>query len=49
MTQKKGHTVVSAQIADNNLPYLARYRTKTLPSPGKLPSQDEAGTQITFE
>ena len=48
MTQKKGHRVVSAEIADQNLPFIARYRTRSIPSPGKLPAQDEVGTQLTL-
>lgn len=48
MTQKKGHRVVSAEIADPNLPFIARYRTRSIPSPGKLPAQDEVGTQLTL-
>ncbi len=48
MTQKKGHRVKSVEIADTTLPYISRYRTRSLPSPGKLPAQDELGKQMTL-
>ncbi len=48
MTQKKNHYVREVKIADTTLPFIARYRTRSLPSPGKLPSQDEVGTQMTL-
>lgn len=48
MTQKKGHRVKSAEVADTTVAYIARYRTRSIPSPGKLPGQDEMGTQMTL-
>lgn len=49
MSLKKGHRVTDAVVFSEDLlssPH--RYRTKTLPAAGKLPSAEEAGEQLTL-
>ncbi|MBE6885901.1 MAG: topoisomerase IV [Ruminococcaceae bacterium] len=49
MTLKKGIRVVSAEIADvKRFASPARYRTKTLPAAGMLPSAADSGEQLTM-
>ena len=49
MTQKKGHRLVGAhEYIEGSLEKPHRYRTKTLPAAGQLPTADEQGQQITF-
>lgn len=49
MTQKKGQRIFSTEIyADGRLRKPHRYRTKTLPAAGSLPSAEEQGEQISM-
>ncbi len=49
MTQKKGQRVFSTEIyADGRLQKPHRYRTKTIPAAGSLPSAEEQGEQISL-
>lgn len=49
MTQKKGQRVFTAEIyTEGRLQKPHRYRTKTLPAAGSLPSAEEQGEQISL-
>ncbi len=49
MTQRKGHRVTALEkYADGMLKNPHRYRGKTLPSAGALPSASESGEQVTM-
>ena len=49
MTQKKGHRLMTAEpYIEGTLEKPHRYRTKTLPAAGQLPTASEQGVQLTF-
>ena len=50
MKLRKGHRIVYAKVYNESmLRNPEKYRAKTIPASGRLPSADEAGEQITFE